>query len=292
MLTNNITLNADGKPAKRNNHTVPKALLKRWLTTHQGQIGHWVLECTSNQVSFKPGSEARFAISDYRFVPVREDDGTTPYRDEAVENWFSRGENDLALITDLLLRKAPLPQNTGAIGGFVQAVILLGYRSAYEYLLQERLLGSTDASLSEWALGRKVVDHFRRTYSQKLEQFKNWDYRLFFCTDEQVLVCDRPLFDMTVHHSKTEMLLIPLSPSLILVASPPKDRSRKDLTLTTADLKSSGIAALANKFTIERARQFVIGTPELLLAIQSSFHPEAFAARMASDQVVRSGRRL
>lgn len=281
-----VTTNAQGKPAKHRNHTVPKALLKRWLTEVDGQKGHWVLDCVSGQIKFEIGTEATFAISEFRYVPVRTHAGGLAYRDEFVENWFSQGENDLALITDRLLEKQPLPNRGNAIGGFIQAAILLGFRSAYEYEMFDRLLTSADPSLVEDEVTRRVVYHFRSTYSQKLKQFANWDYQIIPSTTEPLLVNDRPMFDMTVHRIREEMLVIPLAPSIMLYATPPSDRSRKDLKFIVSDKTTQKIVTLTNMLTIERARQFVVGLPDQLNGIKPMFEASKFQERKESDRFV------
>ena len=70
MTSGKITKNQQGRSAKRRNHTVPKALLKHWRTAVDGTVGYWVLDCDTGQVAFKPGSEASFAVSEFRYVPV------------------------------------------------------------------------------------------------------------------------------------------------------------------------------------------------------------------------------
>jgi hypothetical protein len=278
--------NQRGKPAKRRNHTVPKAILKRWLTQVGGHVGHWVLDCTTGQISFKVGTEASFAVSEFRYVPVRTPAGQAPYRDEFVEDWFSRGENDLALITDRLLENRSLQETGSAAGGFIQAAILLGFRSAYEYEMLEQLLTSTDSSLVEDEISRRVVDHFKSTYSSKLRQFANWNYQVIPSATDPLLICDRPMFDMTTHRLKQDMLVIPLAPSLMLVATPPSDRARKNLKLTVSDRTSSKIVTLANEFTVERARQFVVGFHDQLKVIQPRFDTSEFQKRKATDRLV------
>lgn len=286
MASNKVTKNQKGESAKHRNHTVPKALLKRWLTKFNGHKGHWILDCVTGHIAFQIGSEASFAISEFRYVPVRKPAGKAPYRDETVEDWFSQGENALARITGRLLEKKPLPDQRNAVGDFIQAAILLGFRSAYEYEMLEHFLASENPSLVDDEIGRNVVDHFRSTYAHKLKQFANWDFQVVPSPTESLLVCDRPMFDMTVHRLGQEMLVIPLAPSLMLVATPPSDRSRDELRFTVSDKTTSKIVTLTNHFTVERARQFVVGLPDQLKAIQPRFATSAFNQRKATDRLV------
>ncbi len=289
MIPGLVTTNQHGKPAKRRNHTVPKALLKRWLAEVDGTQGHWVLDCDTGKVTFKPGTEASFAISEFRYVPVRAPKGQTPYRDETVEDWFSQGENDLARITDHILNKQSLGGRDNAVGGFIQAAILLGFRSAYEYEMLESVMLSKEPQLPGDEIGRRVVDHFRAAYSHKLTQFANWDYLVIHNPGEALLVCDRPMFDMTIHRLRQEMLVIPLAPSLMLVATPPSDRGRQSLSFSVSDKSTREIATLANRFAVERARQFIVGRRDQLEAVQHSIVSSAFQTRKADDQFVIEG---
>ncbi len=286
MVSEKVTTNQRGERAKHRNHTVPKALLKRWRTKEDAQIGHWVLDCVSGQIAFKIGTEASFAISEFRYVPVRMHAGKPAYRDEIVEDWFSKGENHLASITDRLLKRQSLQNHGNAVGAFIQAAILLGFRSAYEYEMLGHLLASADTSLVDDEVARRVVDLFRLTYSQKLKQFANWDYQIVPSTTESLLVCDRPMFDMTLHCLEQEVLVIPLAPSVMLIATPPSDRSRKNLKFIVSDKTTSNIVSLTNQFTVKRARQFVVGLPEQLEAVKSMFETSKFQQRKATDRLV------
>jgi hypothetical protein len=286
MASQSVTTNQQGKPAKRRNHTVPKALLKRWLTKEGEAVGHWVLDCKTATIGFRPGTEASFAISEFRYVPVRAPQGQPAYRDETVEDWFSRGENDLALVTDRLGKKQSLAGASDAIGGFIQAAVLLGFRSAYEYELFDQALKHADPSLTEDEVTRRVVDHFKTTYAAKLRQFSNWDYQIVPSLDQPLLICDRPMFDMTIRGESQEMLVVPLTPSVMLVGRAPSDIHRKSLSLTVSDRTSPAIADLLNRFTVERAREFIVGLPAQLKALQPSFAAQAFSERKALDRFV------
>ena len=290
MTSGSTTQNQHGNQAKRRNHTVPKALLKRWLTEADGKLGHWVLDCKSGDIDFRLGSEASFAIRDFVYVPIRSHNGAAPYRDETVEDWFSLGENDLALVTDWILKKEPIEHRTKAVGRLLQAVIALGFRSAYEYDTMARAVKSTNQMLSNEEVARLVVDSFKKTYTGKLRQFANWDYAIVEAPEEPLLVCDRPMFDMTVSNSQEELLVVPLTPFLMLTATAPSDRARTGPSWTQGAVASANIVSLANHLSVERARQFVVGALDQLKKIQPRFLHGAFESRKATDGLVIQGR--
>lgn len=286
MSAGSITQNKTGKNAKRANHTVPRALLKRWLTTVNGLEGCWYLDCATGAIRFELGNKASFAISEYRYVPIRMPEDGAPYRDESIEDWFSTGENDLARITDLVLQRQSLQGLDGAGGGFLQAAILLGFRSSYEYQCLEDALITFDSGLSTDEVARRVLDQFRKTYSRKLREFSNWEYQIVCTPDVPLLVCDRPMFDMTLHEEKMDILMIPLAPTLLMFAKPPEDRDSKHLKLTISTEPNENLARLSNIFSVKRARGFVVGALEQLQAIQPEFFGSKFANRKATDRIV------
>ena len=126
----------------RKNHTVPKCLLKRWLDQSGADQGHWVLDCPTNGVYFHASKGAEFAIRDYRYVPLRELVEGKALRDESLEKWFAQGENDFSLVIDRIVAGEPSKAAEDKFGGFLQAAILLGFRSWYEYDCAEQDFGS------------------------------------------------------------------------------------------------------------------------------------------------------
>lgn len=281
-----VKTNAAGANAKRRNHTVPKALLKRWLVNHAGVQGLWVLDCAAGKVSFHPGDEAAFAIRDYRYVPIRTDANGQAYRDETVEDWFSQGENDLAAVTELALSGQLAAVKPSMLGGLVQAIILLGFRSSYEFDRIANLFASQHTGWTPDDVDRALVDHYARAYSAKLAQFKNWDYHLMPVDDASLLVCDRPTFDASLHRPPTPMLTTPLAKNLLMIATPPAthQRTRGNLSVGWLTYKPH-LVAKVNEWTVERARAFVVGDPNVLAALQPKFAGNALAARMAADSL-------
>lgn len=278
-----VRTNLAGESAKHKNHTVPKGLLKRWLAENEGKKGYWVLDCNSGTVQFRKGENASFAIKEFRYVPVRYTKEGTAYRDEWLENWFSLGESDLAAVIDKVVADKIDAVTDKVRTGFITAVIMLGFRSAYEFSCVESLLRDRSPDSSDEEIGRDVVDHFASLYATKLAQFKNWDFKLFNGMDEPLLLGDRPLFDMTVTASKQQGMLIALTPDHFLSGTPPEDPTRT--TMSFAWLKGAGgkMAAQLNHMTAERARQFIVGEKEQLIALQPHFSEQKFTERKSKD---------
>jgi hypothetical protein len=240
------------------------------------------LDCQANQAYFYASQDADFAIREYGYVPVRESADGEQYRDQSLEDWFSQGENDFSLITDRILAGEPSRVPAGAYGGFLQAAILLGFRSRYEYTCVEQELKNRRPGLTDEERSRLVIDAFKALYSAKLHQFKHWDYMLISNLSEPLLVCDRPLFDMTVSSAPDDCVFLPLAPDLLLVGTPPQDPARNSATFELA--KGGNLARQANEMTVERAREFLVGTKAQLVALMPRFTAEKFQERKARDQ--------
>lgn len=116
-------------PLKKRNHTVPRCLLKNWVSVRGGESGISYFDIERQQKFFERGKNARFAIFDYLYVPYREDGR----RDDSLEDWFSKDENGLALVA-----KAAHDGELGKltkmkyINQAARACIALGYRSPYQ----------------------------------------------------------------------------------------------------------------------------------------------------------------
>jgi hypothetical protein len=201
-----------------------------------------------------------------------------------LENWFSQGENDLSAVTDKILAGRISDIKGKEFGGFVQAAILLGFRSAYEYERVEEELEQRRPDMPVEQRARLVIDGFKQLYSEKLHQFKNWDYRIFTNLSEPLLICDRPLFDMTVTATREEGISIPLAPDLLLVATPPQDPARDMLSFQLINTEKGGtLAKKTNHMTMERARQFVVGQHAQLTKLLPQFASNEFQKRKATD---------
>lgn len=277
-----VTTNLAGKSAKHKNHTVPKGLLKQWLTKKDEQEGYWVLDCNSGNVQFRKGDGASFAIKEFRYVPVRYTPQGTAYRDEWLEDWFSQGESDLVVVTKQLSSGQFAAVKDKARDNFITAAIMLGFRSAYEFDCMEMKLRRENPDSSDEVIGRWVVDHFRSLHAAKLEQFKNWDFALHSGMAERLLIGDRPLFDMTMSDRQFQTVVIPLTPDHFLSGCPPENPAQITWQLKCG--RAAGGAAIGlNSMTAKLARQFVVGEHQQLLALSDLFTQQQFTERKAKD---------
>lgn len=282
-------LNSKGNVAKRRNHTVPRSLLCEWIASKPPrQQGIYFIDCNDGILKFEEGGQANFAVSEYLYVPI----GTDGYRDERMEDWFSPDENALVTLsretTSKSFGKAMKPhQKANAI----RASIILGYRSHYEFGKIAEIVQSLNSSLNSAEIQQKVVSHFWAIYESKLKQFQSWSFTIFHSLPERLLICDRPLLDLTVHKDPQAMVILPISPNAFLMGTPGDSENRasgnQSATLTWIDASTSGLAAFINHQAIVRAREFLVGDPDQLAAVANQMNSSQINERKRLDKFVK-----
>ncbi|CAI8962463.1 conserved hypothetical protein [Pseudomonas sp. IT-P44] len=278
-----IKTNEAGKPAKRRNHTVPKAILKNWLLDEEGDPHHLLLACSSAEVRKHVGREAGFAITDWRYVPVDDRENAGGHRDESLEDWFSKGENYLASVTQKI-RSGDSAISQGEFSGLIGAAVALGFRSSYEYGLKEKLFLKLKPDLTANEACYEVVQYFKTLYEKKISQFEGWDFSFLINSEVKLIIGDRPLFDMTLHRTNTKLLTIPLAPNLLMVGIPPKTPGKQSFEVISG---TRSLFEQTNAMTTKLAREFIVGSSvEELSALLPMFEPEAFNSRKAEDSLV------
>ena len=273
-------LNAEGRHAKRRNHTVPRSLLCQWGEVHSAIRTIHFLDCNDGLVKSESGEKAGFAISEYQYVPI----GTNGFRDESMENWFSPDESaliDLARETTAkTFGKSMTPVQQGKA---IRACILLGYRSHYEFVKMTNLATLENPSAGEEAIQRMVVAHFWSVYKRKLEQFKNWEFTIFHSLPEKLLICDRPLYDGTVHMDPVSMICIPISPTAFLLGVPAENPTPY-ASLSWKNGSTSTLAKFMNHQSAMRAREFLVGEPAQLSALANEMGMADLQKRKSIDK--------
>lgn len=266
------------KNLKRRNHEVPKGLLKNWLGTEGKKQGLHYVDLTNGNLMFEEGRNANFAITDFLYVPVRENDE----RDDALEDWFAVDEGSLAdfarcrtdrdfnNLTEKVLNKA------------IRACISLGQRSAYSMYMAMNVfqMGAT-------APHAAAVDNFSRSVGSKFMAFRNWDFLVLYDLPVPVLISDRPFLDLTPRNM--DLVMISLGPRSLLLGSAPSSAGRSEMLIAVqkATPDHRRIAALHNQACIAMARHWVVaGTRTELEAIASSLTPEKVLERRQTDRVI------
>ncbi len=119
-------------PEKKNNHYIPKLILKHWITKNsENRKGVYVLDTTKDKSYFSSSAGKRafsFAIENDLYVPKIEDE-----RRVELEDWFGGLESTLAK-TILKLNSAsqePLFQSQDEMTKFVLALFSFKHRTKY-----------------------------------------------------------------------------------------------------------------------------------------------------------------
>lgn len=274
---------------KKKNHTVPRGLLKNWVGKSNGKVGLHYFDIIGGKQKFEPGNKAKFAITDYIYVPI-DADGK---RDDELENWFSVDENGLAAVaTTIFQKQVSQPIKPKLLAQFVRSCIALGYRSDYQFLRSGAEHPFRSDQDTENSVHNRAINNFKQLFSVKIEQFKDWRFTILYNLQKNLLIGDQPFFDATIRNPPTDFVSMPIAPNALLFGSStgmPPDQIRSSVAVVDASTNLK-IVEKHNRFVIERARKWVVAkTPEELKAITSEFSAEKMSHRIGLERKVLFG---
>lgn len=264
---------------KRRNHEVPKGLLKSWVGRDGSKDGIHFVDLSTGTLCFEVDREARFAITDYIYVPERRNGE----RDDALEDWFSIDENGLAVFSQQAA--------AGTLGSFtneklinqaIRACIALGNRSAYSMFMAISATATADSSPHEFA-----VANILRSCSQKFRAFSAWDFRVLYDLPVPLLISERPFLDFTPRGQ--DMVMMAIGPRAIILGTPSDDprRGQMSLGVCPASPEHSRMAIMHNFATKEMARKWVVASSRSELeAILPQLTPAKVLERRKTDRVI------
>lgn len=264
---------------KRRNHEVPKGLLKNWLGNRGAEKGFHYFDLTNHDLRFEKGKGARFAITDYLYVPEREDGK----RDDELENWFSVDENGLALFS----RSAAAGNlqnfnNPKLLNQAIRGCIALGSRNAYSMYMVMKAMEPATHTLHELSVAN-VLD----SIALKFRIFASWQFTVLYDLPVPLLINERPFMEITPR--QLESVAMPLGPRTLLVGTPNDVPSETEMKISwvQATREHHKIAKIVNHFTLEMARQWIVAeSKEELSNLQLELSPEKLKKRMQTDQVI------
>lgn len=264
---------------KRRNHEVPKGLLIGWVGREDNKDGLHYVDLSTGALCFEQGREARFAITDYIYVPERE----TGERDDALEDWFSVDENGLAVFSQMAATGTLTSlTNEKLITQAIRACIALGNRSAYNMFMAISATVAADHSPHEFA-----VANILRSCSQKFRAFSTWDFRVFYDLPVPLLISERPFLDFTPRGQ--DMVMMALESRSIMLGTPSDDPTRRQMSLGVCPStpEHSRIAMMYNFATKEMARQWIVASSRTELeTILPQLTPEKLLVRRKTDHVI------
>jgi hypothetical protein len=270
---------------KQRNHEVPRGLLKNWKGLKWGKPGFHYHDLSDFRTKFELGEKAKFAITEYLYVPHNEEGG----RNDELEDWFSVDESGLAVLSKIAQDGRPNAVTDGlVIKQAIRACVALGYRNAYQFYKVGELLARNGVPVESGGVHQGMVANAWATYRRKFAQLLNWDYHIFFDLSVDLLINERPFHDWTISRTPMSYVTMPLGPSAMLVGMPPADTKRRNLTVSWRGISSRpNLAEMHNIFVLETARQWVVARTEAqLTAVAPELTKDHVEKRQALDRYV------
>jgi hypothetical protein len=242
---------------KKNNHYIPRCLLKRWVKSNGKYDGVHVLNLHSKAIDFSSSSGKNafsFASIDNLYILTQENN-----RQVNLENWFDGLENSLSIFIDKVSKSdSALFKNLGHLNKLVMSLVSFEFRSRYffekgiEFLDNNPLIKSGFKEKSSFQIVLENVVNATTDNTNLLfpVEFTIWK------SDIPLLICDRPLMFKIVD----DYSFFPLTPNLML--SFIKTKIQSTINYQNIDEK---FALSFNNMIIENARDWIVSTDRNVL---------------------------
>jgi len=290
---------------KKNNHEVTRAYLEQWRGTNAagGGVGlNWInLQKIpgggSAELNFEPfiekkgklKAEADFAVKHYLYVPLVKGE-----RNDDLENEFSVYEDQMIhLCRDDVDDLENLDSNK--LKDAILGCLTHSFRDSYGWFRLhngkqlDQEIAKEDSASFEAATHHDLVNNAGAFISQYKSLIKKWNWKVFTNLPVALLTSERPCFDMRMRAGeKYSKIGMPLSPRRMLMGAPP-DAEFPPGTISIIDVsaQSPSLWHTWNKFTVERARQWIVATDEEQLLVRlESFSPENYQMRVETEKRV------
>ena len=271
-------------PATKRAHEVTCAFLCRWSSVAaSGRRGLWYFDIERQEIRFSTdASRHPLATERYLYMPLQ-----NGRRDASIERWFATIEGGFIAFLQrvdagpLAARPSPLQ-----VAQTVLCAVSFGYRSGFDVHGITRLL-------TQDAVFRKLFGDFPLADAHRLaiENLSNsiwseWEnYRKLTVLTEMVaplLVCDHPLLAL----EGGQQAFLPVGPFSQFVFERAANSGGFLLEFATADEMSTNLAEKLNRFTVERARKWVVARDERQLeALRPQLTLELVSERRRRDRV-------
>lgn len=235
---------------KKNNHYIPRCLIKRWQLNNGKYNGVNVFNIKDKSIKFssaKGKNAFSFASIENLYVLTNNDKRITK-----LEDWFGGLENSLSLFIDKVSKKeSNLFKHYGHLNKLVMGLVSFEFRSRYffekgiEYLDNNPELKNDFDNKSSFQIILENVVNATTNYANQLfpVEFTVWE------SDSSLLLCDRPLlFELVDGYN-----FFPLTPNLLLSFKTTKGNTTIDYQIANSDL-----VAKFNKIIIENARDWIV----------------------------------
>ena len=235
---------------KKNNHYIPKCLLKRWVTNNGKYYGVNVLDLKTKEIDFSSSNGKKaysFASYDNLYILTQNDK-----RQTNLENWFDGLENSLSLFIDKVsLKESNLLNHLGHLNKLIMGLISFEYRSLYffekgiQYLDENPEIKKGFNGKSSFQIVLENVVNGTTDYSNQLLPI---DF-IVWKSNTPLLLSDRPLLLEIVN----EVSFFPLTPNILLSFKKADSKSTIDYQKI-----NENFAMTFNQMIIENARDWIV----------------------------------
>ena len=185
-------------PEKKNNHIIPKCLIRQWSTKQEKFSGVHVYELIQKKIYFSSGSGKRgfsFAIEPYFYVPTIKDE-----RIYKVENWLASVENTLATFIKKLNEDADysLFKNRQEFTKLLLALFSLKNRTKYDIQQIREFIHRNPnmKELIEMEQNREieiaVMENLINATTEEAIEYSNCEIIVCKIKEGNILLSDRP----------------------------------------------------------------------------------------------------
>lgn len=267
------------KIVKKNNHEVPKTMIKRWAVKNK----IWLLDLNSQTIEER-SVEATFAIEEYLYVPL-----INEVRNDDVENWLQGGEEKLARFLKRIAKKdIHSPMKRADFNLFTLGLLSLAHRSGYTVSMVIKELEVNEElrktmGLVESNYHKAAVENLINLINITVQKFSTAKFKVMTNFQKPLLISDRPCIDGTMNDYN--FISCPMTPAAAIYGELSIDGPM--LNWVEANLANNQLVDNINEFTIAQARSWIVATTRNQLeSIRHLVTPEEIKKRISKDKLV------
>jgi hypothetical protein len=247
----------------KKNHTIPKVILKQWVSDQEGRQGVFIYDIDKGREYFSSSNGGRafsFAITNYLYVP--DIDGI---KHPNLEKWKSGLESILATFIQRIKNKqvTGLANNNKEIAQILMSVISLDASSQYDIEMGYKFLEDNPeyknliSDKPEREVKILLLENIVNSVAETVGGYEAIDFTLCTIADEdEFIYCDRPLIDKPFD----ETSFIVLTKKILLAYKATKGIS----TILYRDCNPLLVNTI-NEIMAERSRKWMIASDKAIL---------------------------
>lgn len=249
--------------AYKKNHTIPRTILKHWISSVDGREGVFVYEIEKDREYFSSaagGKAFSFAISNYLYVPEIDS-----LRYPNLEKWKGNLEGTLSVFIEILKKqqRTDIAKNNDHLAQILMSILSLHATSKYDiesankFLLKnpeyKKLISGRPARESEILVLENIINFI----AEEVNSYNAIEFTVITSDqNNEFIYCDRPLIAKPFDGTS----FIVLTKNILLAFSKSDDIS----TINYIDCKPD-FANTINEVMAESSREWIIASNELVL---------------------------